>query len=137
MSPTFHPATFFFSLSSIDFLLPGGTTDTGNIAWRFFSHELDGVIRDFLRSLDDSIVNDIMTVLRGVGVVLRVASSKRRVMVDKLSEFCKDLYCLILSKFPWVHVSESMHHTLAHIPELIELNGGVGLGTMTEQGAEG
>ena len=115
----------------------GGTTDTGNIAWRFFSHELDDVIRDYLRGLDEVVVNDILTVLRGIGVVLRVASSKRKVKVEKLSAFCKHLYSFILTKFPWVHMSESMHHTLAHIPELIELNGGVGLGTMTEQGAEG
>jgi hypothetical protein len=48
-----------------------------------------------------------------------------------------DLYFFIVDNFPWVSITGSLHKVLAHSWELIELNGGKGIGSLDESGMEG
>ena len=78
-----------------------------------------------------------MVIQHDLSVILRVISSTEKINVGMLKERCTQTYVFIVTEFKWVHISTSMHNTLAHLDELIEANEERGLGTVTEQGSEG
>ena len=65
-----------------------------------------------------------------------INSQKRRANVEKLRELTLEVYLTLVTGFPWAVVSPSVHRILAHSWELIELNGGFGLGDQSEEGLE-
>ena len=70
-------------------------------------------------------------------MILRVVSSKSKVNVPVYKDFCNDLYVFIVDSFPWVSITGSVHKVIGHSWELIELNGGKGIGALDEAGMEG
>ena len=68
---------------------------------------------------------------------MRVVSSKCHVNIPVFKEFCVDLYVFIVNTFPWVSITGSVHKVVGHSWELIELNGGRGIGALDEAGMEG
>jgi hypothetical protein len=112
----------------------GGTTDTGNAAWRFFSPEVLPVLE---RLLPDQYKEPVLHIHHGLSVIFRVMSSTRKVDWMRLQVLCTQIYVFILTVFPWVNISQSLHEVLGHSFQLIEQNGGFGLGQLIEQGSEG
>ena len=78
-----------------------------------------------------------MNIHRNLGIILRVASSSRKVDTIMLRQRCLDVYLGLLTDFPWVYLSPSLHTLWGHVAEMIEENDGFGLGTISEQGSEG
>jgi hypothetical protein len=111
----------------------GGTSDTGNNAFRFFSPKIVPALK---KLLPDDCRNEIIAIHHGFSVILRVASSSRSVDVPELRDFCGSTYLAILD-LGWARLSESVHDLLAHLFQLIAENGGFGLGQVIEQGSEG
>lgn len=111
----------------------GGTTTTGNMA------------RLLLHTKRETVINELDAVWREkfskwgqhLSVILRIVSSKCLVNVPLFKEFCLDLYFFIVDAFPWVSITGSLHKVLGHSWELIELNGGRGIGALDEAGMEG
>ena len=81
-----------------------------------------------------------------VSVAVRVMSCKSVVNVGIYEIFYIDFYLFLVDNFkhihhtnrhsPWISISPSLHKLLAHSWELIELNGGYGLGNLDELGLE-
>jgi hypothetical protein len=111
----------------------GGTTDTGNAAWLFFSPEVVPVLKSLL---PDECKEQVLQLNHKLSVILRVMTSTHKVDMVRLDELCTKTY-VFLTEFPWVHVSNSLHEILAHSHQLIALNDGFGLGQLIEQGSEG
>ena len=114
----------------------GGNTDTGNVAWRFFSPESTDVINDILVKFKVPKKEKILSILNAFGIILRVMSSKRQVHIEQYALLCRSTYILILEEFPWVLLTECLHDVLGHSAEAIEANDGFGLGWFSEQGSE-
>lgn len=112
----------------------GGSTDTGNVAWRFFSPE----VHDAIIEIIPEDWKDRVSVVHGnLSLILRVMSSTGKVDEPRFQELCTETYVFILEECEFAHISESMHGTLGHSHQLIQLNDGYGLGNLTEQGSEG
>jgi hypothetical protein len=111
----------------------GGTTDTGNAAWRFFSPEVVPVLQ---RLFPDECKEQVLQLHHKLSVLLRVMTPTRKVDMVMMEELCIETFVFLLTEFPWVHVSNSLHEILAHSHQLIALNDGFGLGQLIEQGSE-
>ena len=48
----------------------------------------------------------------------------------------KSVYLKIVQSFPWAVISQSVHRILAHGTDRIEINGGFGLGDISEERLE-
>jgi hypothetical protein len=112
----------------------GGTTDTGNTAWRFFSPDFIPVLESLLPV---KYLDKVLNLHHKYSVMLRVISSKQRVDEAMLQQLCLETNVYLLTEFHWVHISESLHGLLCHSFQLINLNDGFGLGQLMEQGSEG
>jgi hypothetical protein len=112
----------------------GGTTDTGNSAWRYFSYEVLPVLKSLV---PERYREHYSFVLHSLAVFLRVITTTHKVDTVKFRDDCIQLYLYILTHFGWARVSESLHEFLGHGWELMQLNGGFGLGNLIEQGSEG
>ena len=113
----------------------GGTTQTGGMAWRFFSCETIPTLRRLVQKIKNG--NALLQIHWRLSVVLRVMASTHHVDADKLEDYCRQTYLIILEFFPWMCLSESVHECLAHCHQLIRENDGIGLGNWSEQGSEG
>lgn len=111
----------------------GGTTTTGNTARLLLHSQREAVINE----LDEIWREKFSKWGQHLSVILRVISSKCQVNVLKFKEFCLDLYFFIVENFPWVSITGTVHKVLGHSWELIELNGGRGIGSLDESGMEG
>ena len=61
--------------------------------------------------------------------VVRVGNSQRSLIdVEVYKEVATECYLKIVEAFPWAQVPESIHQVLAHVADLVEDNGGYGLG---------
>jgi hypothetical protein len=106
----------------------GGTTDTGNTAFRFFSPEIVPTLK---RLLPDECRDQVVEIHHKFSVLLRVVSSSRPVNVPMLQDFCLVTYLLIL-ELEGLRISESVHDFLGHSFQLILENDGFGLGQVIE-----
>ena len=87
--------------------------------------------------VSDDLKEDVQTIHLGLCAVVKVINSQKRLVnIPALSELCTSVYLTILKAFPWAIISPSVHRILAHSVELVELNGGYGLGDMSEEGSE-
>jgi hypothetical protein len=118
----------------IDSPCNGGTTNTGNVAWRFFSPEVHDAI---IEIVPEEWKERVSFAHQNLSVILRVLSTTQKVNFQRLHELSSETYVYLLEKCEFAHISESLHGTLGHGWQLIELNDGYGLGTLTEQGSEG
>jgi hypothetical protein len=112
----------------------GGTSDSGNTAWRYFSFEVFPVLQSLI---PEKYREQYTYVHYYLSVFLRVISTTRKVNTVMFRDDCLHLYLFILNEFSWVHLSETLHDLLGHSWQLMEDNEGYGLGQLTEQGSEG
>ena len=57
-------------------------------------------------------------------------------LLEKLRTLTQEVNMRIVKTFPWAAISPSVHRILAHSWEVIEMNGGYGLGDVSEEGLE-
>ena len=115
----------------------GGTTTTGNVARRIlWEKEVRELALELIPVRRREMVRAVVV---RIGIILRFVGSKNKIeKVESLESFCKETYRLILTSFPQpvVVISPSVHKLLGHSWELVEKNGGMGLGVLTEGGLE-
>ena len=69
---------------------------------------------------------------RDINVIARVANSTRKIDIPQLRQFCKDAYIFKIKAFDWPSLTTSLHRAYAHLPDIILLNDGLGLGDVSE-----
>ena len=111
-----------------------GDMVTGQSFQKFSSDAGRALLVSLMSEDDQEAFNQI---LLGICAVVKVMNSqKRRVNIEKVRTLSQDVYLAIVEHFPWVVVSPSVHRILAHSWEVMELNGGYGLGDLSEEGLE-
>jgi hypothetical protein len=104
----------------------GGTSTTGNVARRAFAnHEITAKILN----IDSKLVENFK-------IILYVISSKNMIKTKEFHSLCSDTYRALLTKYPWVKVSPTVHKILAHSAEIAEFLP-LPLGMFGEEGSEG
>ena len=69
--------------------------------------------------------------------IVRVGNSQKSLIdVEVYKEVATECYLKIVEDFPWVQVPESIHQVLAHVADLVEDNGGCGLGNGSDEACE-
>ena len=71
-----------------------------------------------------------------LSLILRVISCTRQIDTNKFSKHCHETTQTLAVKFPWVRLCDTLHGSIQHSAELIEMNGGLGLGWYSEEGLE-
>ena len=71
-----------------------------------------------------------------LSTILRVISSQHRVHILDFDELCKEASLLIATNFKWTKINYTLHGILHHSTELIALNDGYSLGSLSEEGLE-
>ena len=66
-------------------------------------------------------------------VILRIISSTGQIHYEKLDELNKETSLLIAQKLPWVFINFTLHGVFHHSAELIYINNGWSIGTLSEQ----
>ena len=94
--------------------------------------------RAFYASLvEEDIRDDFSLILLGLSAAVKVINSQKRLVnTEKLRELTKEVNLLIVKCFPWAAISQSVHRILAHSWQVIDMNGGFGLGDLSEEGLE-
>ena len=111
----------------------GGTISTGNVARDCFNNK-----RDFLRWVTSTIAPEdkekLTTIHTNLGAILCVFNSSHKLDVGKLEMLCKSTYEYIVTNFPWISITPSLHILLAHSTELTDkYNNGCGLKLYSEE----
>ena len=120
---------------------------TGFLCDMFLSFERRPAVLDCIRelniwredkfsSLTETEVDNYSRLLEGLSVIGRVAASQGRVKLLKLRQFCQDYHLFLVTTWPWILMSESVHRLVDHLWELVLLNGNRGLATQSEQSLE-
>ena len=114
----------------------GGTSSTGNIARLCFSDQ-----KNFLYWIQTMLPanqhESIGMILNNLSVILRIFSCNRKIDTNELDTLCKETYEYILTHFPWVNITPSLHKVLAHSTELIrDCNDGFGMKDFSEEAVE-
>ena len=74
-----------------------------------------------------------MLLHRQLSTVLSIVSCSRKVDVLKFKTLCDETSLHLSDNFPWVLINHTLHGTLQHSAELITLNDGYGLGSLSEE----
>ena len=115
----------------------GGTSTTAAQARRFFSTNLQNVIRNLLSERNNMKHQANMLKLHEqLMIVFRVVSSRRKIKVEEFKKHCLETIQNIGSNFQWAKLNHTLHGDLQHNCELIEMNGGESLGWYSEEGLE-
>ena len=118
----------------------GGTSTTGNVVRRCFKRVDDSKEDSLywvLSVIPTQIHPSVTKIYNNLGAILRIYNSSRRVDTEKLDDLCRETYQCVLTKFPWVHITLTLHKVLAHAPQIIsEYNEGFGLEDFSEEGIE-
>jgi hypothetical protein len=103
----------------------GGTSTNGNVCRRAFqNHEITA-----------SILNIDPKIVENLKIILYVISSKKHIKINEFHSFCSETYRMILTKYPWVLISPTVHKVLAHSCEVAE-SLPLPLGMFGEEGSE-
>lgn len=103
----------------------GGTSTTGNVCRKAFAnHEITA-----------EILNIDVRIVERFKKILYVISSKKFIRTKEFHAFCSETYRELLQKYPWVHVSPSVHKILAHSAQVAE-SLPLPLGMFGEEGSE-
>ena len=108
----------------------GGSSTNGNQGRRFFSEE---VIESIKKLVPEKHRENLLLLHRQISTILRVVSSSRKIHLAKLKDLCKQASLNLCDNFPWVLMNHTLHGTLHHSVELISLNDGYGLGSLSEE----
>lgn len=111
----------------------GGSTD-GNTGRRFFSIT---ALPAILLCVPSKYKEDVHILHKNLSAALRVISSTDDVNISLFDNLLKETSLLLSRKFGWVQINYTLHGVLHHSLDLIVLNGGVGLGELSEEALEG
>ena len=85
--------------------------------------------------MDKEIREDFSLILLGLSAAVKVINSQKRLVnTEKLIELTKEVNLVIVKCFPWAAISQSVHRILAHSWQVIDMNGGFGLGELSKEG---
>ena len=117
----------------------GGTTTIGNICERLFKDY--GYILVMLAP--DCFKSDYAELLNRLWLIISLYASKSKKHINTVffKEFCSETYDHLLNNFnnnesKWINISPTLHMTLAHAWEIIDMNNTYGLGDYSESGLE-
>ena len=135
-----------------------GTSTTGNSGRVFFSEVLKPVIdtiipdkckkceakeKEELKENPDKVFpkqcehkQAIMFLHKAMSTVLRINAAKQKIDVREFQLLTVDIASKISKYFPWARLNFTLHQSIQHSAELITLNGGHGLGDLSEEGLE-
>ena len=108
----------------------GGTSTDENQGRRFFSEEVLECLKGLL---DEKHKENVLLLHRQISTILSVVSSSRQVDVTKFKSLCEVTSLHLCNNFPWVLLNHTLHGTMHHSTELISLNDGYGLGSLSEE----
>ena len=111
----------------------GGTSTDGNSGRRFFSKECVTSIKS---CLNEKYHKSVLRLHLLLSTILRVISGTSRVKIVDFDNICKEASLLIATDFKWVKINYTLHGVLHHTVELIGLNDGYSLGSLSEEGLE-
>ena len=115
----------------------GGTSTDGKQARRFFSDETVPVLKELLSKSNNKKHQDNVIILhKQLSIILRVISCTRMIDTEKFAEHCQQTMETIATKFKWARLCDTLHGSIQHSAELIEMNGGLSLGWYSEEGLE-
>ena len=108
------------------------------VTGRSFQQFSSDQARHLLTSLvEEDVREDFDKVLLGLCAIVKVINSqKRKVNVDKLRELSTEVNLKLVSCFPWVVITPSVHRIMCHSWERIQMNDSFGLGDVSEEGLE-
>ena len=75
-------------------------------------------------------------ILFNTNLILRLLSSNKELMVDRIQALCVAQALRYKSIGPWIEFTDTIHEGLAHMAEAIEKNGGRGLKNISEENLE-
>ena len=119
----------------------GGTSDTGNVARKFFSIERRNDVLDLIEPKDEpNLAEDkrkYCDLLQRFSIILRIVSSKDSPIYHTIfDDYCRQTYAKVIEYFSWAVVPGTIHRLLAHSAEKIHLNENYGLGALSEESLE-
>lgn len=115
----------------------GGTSTDGKQARRFFEAKTEQVLQELLgKNSNKKHKDNIIALHRNISIILRVISCTRLVEISKFNTLCKNTMVIIATKFPWARLNHTLHGSIQHSAELMEMNGSRGLGGYSEEGLE-
>ena len=71
-----------------------------------------------------------------LGTILRVISGTSQVNIEDFDNICKEASMLIATDFKWVQINYILHGVFHHSSQLIWLNDGYSLRSLSEEGLE-
>ena len=111
-----------------------GNSLTGNLARRFFGDDCRNLLEQFVNTTH---LANIKKLHLNFYVIMRTISSKdRQIDVEKFGNLCTNTYVDILTHFPWVNLTPTVHKIIAHSTELVQNNSCMGVGHLSEEGLE-
>ena len=115
----------------------GGTSTDGKQGRRFFSDELLPIIEDLLSKVNNKKYQEnLLKLHHQLSIILRIVSCTRKIDVEKFAKHCEETMVNIATNFKWALLNHTLHGTIQHSAELIEMNGGESLGWYSEEGLE-
>ena len=111
----------------------GGTSTDEKSGCRFFSEECVTFIK---LCIDKKYHKSVLHLHLLLSTILRVISGTSRVNIVDFDNICKEASLLIATDFKWVKINYTLHGVLHHSAELIGLNDGYSLGSLSEEGLE-
>ena len=111
----------------------GGTSTDGNSGRRFFSEELVSSLKE---CTNKKYHKNLLRLHLLLSSILRVVSSQKQIHVNKFKEYAMEASLLITRSYSWSNINYTLHGVIHHAAELIALNDGYGLGSLSEEGLE-
>ena len=111
----------------------GGTSTTGSLGRRVFSEEPLKTIAGLCHT---KYKTSLLSLHQQLSVILRVISSTRQINIELFDQLCKEFSLNLIENFPWARLNHTLHGAVHHSTELMILNGGYGLGSLSEEGLE-
>lgn len=75
--------------------------------------------------------------LQNCSVILRIINSDEQVNVEEFELLCRETNLILIDHFSFMNITPTVHAVLAHSPDIIRNNKGVGLNCHSEEGSEG
>ena len=119
----------------------GGSSDTGNVARKWFSYSEREHVLNLIEGPDEEDVRrnrkSYGDILKRFSIILRTISSKEN-QIDHSSfqKYCTETYTRLLEHFEWCAIPGTIHRLLAHAGQRIHLNDNYGLGSLSEESLE-
>ena len=111
-----------------------GTSNTGNTGRDFFLMKNQAIVVSCVERKYKDVIGELHM---KIAILLRIVSScSQAVDCIKLEQLTTDISMRIAEELPWVEINWTLHGLLHHSVELIHLNGGWSLGSLSEEALE-